>query len=347
MGVSYYDALLPVREPEVGLPGVVAGIRLPHRVLASITVPAGRIILAFVSDNARLSRMFAANWAPAGTGQRPDATLCALARPAGGYGLDGRWDQARWWSREHKMMLVFGCGSYRLAKVCVRGICSAVSGDDMVFVHGCTLSVGAGLDRRAVVITGGSGAGKTTLVAGLLRHREYSVAVLNDDWGAVSLPRGDSVSTGERMLHMKTGSVLALRPGFFTSAPAGSYTRDLSDRDPAARMLVSPESVYGSAWSTAATVVDHVAVVVREPADWLPPGWTGEAIRALESEGDAGLAHHHEAFFNGSLILTTEQDKLREERRYRQLLDRTTVSWINNWSTPEALADDFIAAIMK
>ena len=45
------------------------------------------------------------------------------------------------------MMLVFGCGSYRLAKVCVRGICSAVSGDDMVFVHGCALSSARDLAR--------------------------------------------------------------------------------------------------------------------------------------------------------------------------------------------------------
>jgi len=347
MGVRYYDELLPIREAGTGLPGVVTGIRLPYRVLASVSVPAGRIVLAFVSDSARLSRMFAANWAQAGPGRQPDAVLYALARPAGGYGLDGRWDGARWWSREHKMMVVFGFGSYRLAKVCVRGICSAVSGEDMVFVHGCALSLGTGPGRRGVVITGGSGAGKTTLVAGLLRHPEYSVAVLNDDWGAVSLRRGDSVSTGERMLHMKTGSVLALRPGFFSSAPAGSYSRDLSEQDRGARMLVAPESVYGLAWSTKATVVDQVAVVVREPAEWLPPGREAETVRALESDGDATLIHHHEAFFNGSLILTTEQDKLREERRYRQLLNRTTVSWINNCSTPEALVDNFICAIMK
>ena len=347
MGVSYYDALLPAREPGADLQGLVAGIGLPYRVLVSIGVPGGTIVLAFVSDSARLSRMFAANWAAARTGQQPDATLYALTRPACGYSLDGRWDRARWWSRERKMMVVFGLGSYRLVKVCVRGICSAVSGDDMVFIHGCALSLGAGLGRRGVVITGGSGAGKTTLVAGLLRHREYSVAVLNDDWGAVSLARGDSVSTGERMQHMKTGSVQALRPGFFASAPPGSYARDLSEQDGSARMLVSPGTVYGSAWSTAATVVDHVAVVVREPADWVPPGWKGETVRALESEGDAGLARHNEAFFNGSLILTTEEDKLREARRYRQLLDRATVSWINNCSTPEALVGQFIYAVMK
>jgi GTPase SAR1 family protein len=344
---SYYDALLPVREPEASLRGLLAGIRLPYRVLASICVPSGRIVLAFVSDSARLSRMFAANWAQAGTDAEPDATLYALSRPAGGYGLHGRWDGARWWSRDEKTMAVFAFGSYRLAKVCVRGICSAVSGDDILFVHGCALSVGTGTDRRGVVITGSSGAGKTTLVAGLLRHLEHSVAVLNDDWGAISLSNRDSVSTGERMLHMKTDSVLALRPGFFTSAPEGSYLRDLSERHRAARMLVSPESVYGTAWSTSAMVVDHVAVVVREPADWVPPGREGEAVRALESEGEAGLIHHHEAFFNGSLILTAEYDKLREERHYKRLLGNAKVSWINNCRTPDAMVASFIAAVMK
>jgi hypothetical protein len=197
-----------------------------------------------------------------------------------------------------------------------------------------------------VLITGSSGAGKTTLVAGLLRHPECSVAVLNDDWGALSHHSGVLVSTGERMLHMKTCSVLALCPGFFATAPAGSYSSDLSEHDQNARMLVPPESVYGTAWSTATTVVEHVAVVVREPAGWLPPGRENETIRALESAGDTRLIHHHEAFFNGSLILTTEKDKLREERRYTQLLNRTTVSWINNCSTPEALVSNFISAVM-
>ena len=295
-------------------------------------------MLAFVSDSARLSGMFAANWAPAETDAEPDATLYALARPACAYGLDRRWDAARWWSRDHKMMVAFGFGSYRLAKVCVRGICSAVSGDDILFLHGCALSVGAGAGRRGVVITGSSGAGKTTLVAGLLRHPEYAAAVLNDDWGAISLSRGDSVSTGERMLHMKTASVLALRPGFFASASAGSYAPDLSERDRAARMLVSPEAVYGTAWSTSANgggPRGRGGAGARGLAAARP----GQARRqgCSRAEGDVGLIHHHEAFFNGSLILTAEDDELREQRRYRQLLDRTAVSWINNCSSPDAL----------
>ena len=347
MVVSYYDALLPVREPGAGLQRVMTGLRLPYRVLASICVPGGRIVVAFVSDSARLSGMFGANWAPAAADQEPDATLFALTQPACHYGFDGEWDGARWWSRDHNTMVVCGFGSYRLAKVCVRGICSAVSADDIVFLHGCALSVGAGTDRRGVVITGSSGAGKTTLVAGLLRHPELSVAVLNDDWGAISLSSGELASTGERMLHMKSSSVLALQSGFLASAPAGSYSRDLSEPDGAARMLVSPETVYGTAWTTATTVVEQVAVVVREPAGWRPPGQVAEAVRAIESEGEVGSIHHHEAFFNGSLILTAEEDKLREEQHYRRLLDRTTVSWINNCSTSGNLVENFISAVMK
>ena len=347
MTVNYYDALLPVRKPGAGLLRMVASLRLPHRVLASVCVPGGQIVVAFLSDSARLSRMFAANWARARMDQEPDATLYALAQPACGYGLDRKWDGARWWSRDQKMMVVFGLGSYRLAKVCVRGICSAVSGDDILFMHGCAVSVGTGTERRGVVITGSSGAGKTTLVAGLLRHPEYSVTVLNDDWGAISLSRGELVSTGERMLHMKTASVLALRPGFFTSAQAGAYSRDLSERDRAARMLVSPEAVYGTAWSNSGTVVDQLAVVVREPADWLPPVRDSEAVAVLQRRGDVGLVHQHEAFFNGSLILTTEDDELREQRRYGQLLDRTAVSWINNCGSPDALVGTFVSAVMN
>jgi hypothetical protein len=113
MGISYYDALLPVREPRAALRTAMTALRLPYRVLASIGLPAGRVVVAFVSDSTRLSRMFAANWAPAGTDQEPDATLYALAGPACRYGLDESWDRARWWSADHKMMTVFGFGSWK------------------------------------------------------------------------------------------------------------------------------------------------------------------------------------------------------------------------------------------
>jgi hypothetical protein len=344
MNVSYYDMLLPVAELGHDLRSAVTGLRLPCRAVASVATPAGRIDVAFVSDSLRLTRMVTANWAQASAGQEPDATLYALARPASGYGLAGPWDGTRWWSQDEKAMVVFGFGSYRLAKVCIRGICSAVSGDDILFLHGCALSVGAGGDRHGVVVIGGSGAGKTTLVAGLLAHAEYPVTVLNDDWGAVSLSSGESVFTGERMLHMKSSSVLALRPGFFTSARRHSYSCDLSELDRTARVLVCPEEVYGTRWDPATVVVGQVAAIVREPPGWVAPQHEGEVIRMLQSGGHPRAAHN-EAFFNGSLILTTRDDEMREECRYQRFLDRTAVSWINNCGTPEELVKAFISAV--
>jgi len=348
MGLSYYDALLPVREPGPSAPGLrhtLDSLRLPHRVLAAIRVPGGRIVLAFVSDSAELSRMVAANWAPAWPGQKPDATLYAMTGGAREYGLGEEWERARWWAREEKSMAVFRFGSYRLAKVCVRGICSAVGGDDVVFLHGCALSVDTGAGPHGVVVTGSSGAGKTTLVAGLLGHPEYPVTVLNDDWGPVALDSGSTSGTGEQMLHMKSASVLALRPDFFAGAPPGSYAPDVSEPDEKARVLVSPDAVYGRAWGTQAARVTHLAVVVREPPGWQPPRRKLEALRAIESEGEVGLVHHHEAFFNGSLILTSKADALREERRFARLLRRTTVAWINNCGPPGALVDRFLSAV--
>jgi len=303
--------------------------------------------VGFVSDSARLARMFAANWPPAGTDQEPDATLYAIAGPARRYGFRGAWDGARWWSPDDRTMIVFGLRSYRLAKVCIRGICSAVSADDILFLHGCVLSLSSEHLSLGVVIAGASGSGKTTLTAELLQHDDYSIKVINDDWGAVSLNSGYSANTGERKLHMKTGSVLALRPDFFTSAPRASYSYDLSESDRTARLLASPESVYGARWSTEATLIERMVVIVRESPDWVPPAQTCDAIGLLRSGGYSDYLQHGEFYFNGSLILTTVSDRLREKQRYQRLTDRAAVTWINNCGTPEKLAESFISAIFR
>ena len=98
--------------PGAGLWAMLARIGLPYRVLASVCVPGGRVVLAFVSDSALLSCMFAANWAQAEAGQEPDATLYALAGSACGYGLDRRWDGAISPSSTaaHACRLRTGCG---------------------------------------------------------------------------------------------------------------------------------------------------------------------------------------------------------------------------------------------
>jgi CobW/HypB/UreG, nucleotide-binding domain len=346
MNANYYDALLPVGELGDDDAAAIAGLRLPFRVLASVVTPPGRIVVALVSDSSRLSGMFADNWAPAVAGREPDATLYALDRPADSYGLSDTFDGARWWSPGARTMAVFGAKSYRLAKVCVRGICSAVSDDDTVFLHGCTLSIGAGSARRGVVITGGSGAGKTTLVARLLQRADCPVTVLNDDWGAVSLTSTTAVSTGEQMLHMKASSVQALRPGFFATARQGSYAPDLTEAG-RRRVLVSPQAVYGPRWDTRPVVVDHLMVIVREHPAWVPPRRPLDAVSALTTGSTLDAIRHHQVFLNGSLLLGAAGDQLREERRYQRLLDCVAVSWINNHGSPEDLAANFISAMTK
>jgi CobW/HypB/UreG, nucleotide-binding domain len=341
-----HESPLPVRELPVDRMGVIAELQLPHRAVASVGVPSGRIVVALVSDSAVLSHMFAGHWARASRGAGPDATLYLLAGPARDYGLGSDLDAARWWSRRGKAMAVFGGGSYRLAKTCVRGICSAVSGDDMMFLHGCALSLGRGEDRRGMVVTGCSGAGKTTLVARLLERPEYRVTVVNDDWGAVSLESGRLVSTGERKLHMKASSVRALRPGFFSSAPAGAYSYDPSEHHPAARLLATPESVYGVSWSTGEIVLEQVAIIVREAPGWTAPRDEDEAVKVLKSGGYSDYFRHHEAFFNGSL-LATPREVAREEQRYRRLLKHVSLSWINNCGTPEELVESFLSATKR
>ena len=85
MGAGYYDALLPVREPGASLPGVAGGIRPPCRVLASVGVPAGRIVLAFVSDSARLSACSRL------TGRWPGLASPNARSPPDSGGRCGRW----------------------------------------------------------------------------------------------------------------------------------------------------------------------------------------------------------------------------------------------------------------
>jgi hypothetical protein len=337
---GYYDTLLPVRELDPAQADQMAVLDAPHHALASVRVPGGSLVVRLASDSPMLARIFVANWAHAEAGSAPDATLVALKRPARGYGLDGSWDAARWWSPSRRTMIIFSCRSYRLVKVCVRGICSAVGRDDVLFLHGCALAVSRGGARRGVVITGGSGVGKTTLVANLLRRAAGSVKIINDDWGALSLTQGLSVNTGERNLHMKKASVLALRPDFFAAAPPGTYFYDRSEPDRTVRLLVHPRSVYGANWDTGGAVIDHVAAIVRAPRDWLPPAGRAQAVHLLRSGGQ-----HHEQFFNGSLILRTARDGQREESRYQRLLDRACMSWLNNCGTPDALAENFLSAL--
>ena len=80
MGVSYYDALLRLREP--GRPrDVLAGVRLPYRVLASICVPAaGSFWPSFLMMPAQWHVQQQLHTAAV---PMPTPTLCQLTHQAG------------------------------------------------------------------------------------------------------------------------------------------------------------------------------------------------------------------------------------------------------------------------
>jgi len=340
-----YGPPLPVRELRQARLDQLARLRLPYRHLAAVATPAGCLVVAFATDSVLLSRLFAGNWAPADSDRQPDATLRVLARPARGYGLDGTWDEARWWSSSARTMVLF-TADYHLVKVCIRGICSAVSGHDLVFLHGCALSVHDRDRSRGVAIMGSSGAGKTALVASVSERRGYAVRVVNDDWGPVSAHSAAASGTGEMRLHMKTQSVLALRPGFFAAVPPDAYARDLSDADPSSRLLVEPEYVYGARWERGIIVIDNIVVIVREPPGWQPPDRPPQALELLSRGGYSGYFRRNEPFFNGSLMLRTEAEWSREVTRYEKLLERVSLSWINNCGTVDELTGKFLSAVM-
>jgi len=325
---------------------LLAGLRFPYRQLASIATPTGSMIVAFLTDSVVLSRLFAGNWAQAESDRRPDATLKVLARPAPSYGLGGTWAEARWWSRSARTMVLFG-GDYHLVKASIRGICSAVSVDDLLFLHGCVLSVKYRNSSRGVAIMGSSGAGKTTLVARILEHPECAVRVVTDDWGAVSVQSGTAVGTGEINLHMKTQSILALRPDFLACTAPDAYTHDLSDADPSARLLVAPEHVYKASWNRDAIVIDNIFVLVRETPGWEPPDQPAQVLKLLSRGGYSGYFRRNEAFFNGSLILLTDADRSRELMRYERFLKRVSLTWINNCGTVDELTEEFLRVVMS
>ena len=193
---------------------------------------------------------------------------------------------------------------------------------------------------------GSSGAGKTTLVARLSERPGYAVRVVNDDWGAVSVHSGVAVNTGEINLHMKTGSILALRPDFFARAAPDEYMYDISESDPSSRLLAAPESVYETRWDRRSIVIDNVVVIVREPTGWDPPRQFTEVLRFLGGGGYDDYFRQSEPFFNGSLILRTDAELTREVTRYETLLNRVSLSWINNCGTVGELTEAFVRAVM-
>ena len=126
-----------------------------------------RIVLLLRTDSTHLARFFVENWPTDTSSTRPDATITALKRSAVRYGLEKEFDESRWFDPKTNQVWMFGNEFYGNIKITIRGLCSEISSFEQMFLHGCSLVV----DGRGVVLSGVSGAGKTTLTTALRQHK--------------------------------------------------------------------------------------------------------------------------------------------------------------------------------
>lgn len=318
---------------------------LIHRLVGVIHAPQGPIIVALHTDSLRLASVFAFNWRKGPDSAIPDVTLEAFEGSPGRYGLDDSWDKARWWSSGERRMVAFRCDTYTLVKVCIRGLCSAITGLESLCLHGCVFRLAYRDIELGMAIVGSSGAGKTTLVSQLLSDPECHLQVVNDDWGIMDLNSCIAEKTGEDGLHMKIDSVNAIRPDFFQNEPLGSYIPDASEPD--RRIVARPDRVYKNSWSPAGQRIDALAIVIRKDHSWSPPRETCDVLGLIREGVYSNYFQGQERFLNGSLFLQDSFQVRREESRFNSLLSRVNLHWINNCGTVSELRRKFLDSIVN
>lgn len=305
----------------------------------------GHVILALHTDSPHLVKFFELNW-PANTFSRqPDATIVAMKEDAAAYGLEPGFDGARWFCPKTNQVWMFGNEFYGNVKITVRGLCSEVTPFEQMFVHGCAMAI----DGRGVVLSGVSGAGKTTLTAALRKTLGLRLRIVNDDFGPLSLSSGQLKFTGELYLHMKYPSVRALAPGLEVS-PASYVTENFQGDtgDPRARLLIAPKQVFGDDGLQSKVRMNMFMVTVRDsemPAGVRP--FTLQDMPLLETGRYSKFYDKTERFLNGSLFITDEARKKREHDRHNMLVENFRCYLVNNVATPEETAEFILAELEK
>lgn len=240
---------------------------------------------------------------------------------------------------------MFGNEFYGNIKITVRGLCSEITSHNQMFLHGCSLAI----DGRGVVLSGASGAGKTTLTAVLKKILGSRMRIVNDDWGSFSLKSGILQFTGEPYLHMKYPSVRTLNPQLKinpTVCPSENFNGDTND--PRARLLITPSQVFGFEGLQDKVKLRLFVVVKRDPES--PAGvqyLSRNDISSLEQGKYSHFYHRTEHFLNGSLFLFDDTHKMRERDRHGALLSDFPCISVNNIASPEESAELILAAFEK
>ena len=335
---------LPIKQRDLPLKSPLVGNHIEKQISIP-TAEGGRIILALHTDSEHLAKFFAMNW-PANTSlKKPSATITALKGNAELYGLSEELNKSRWFCPKTKQVWIFGNEFYGNIKITVRGLCSELAPPEQMFLHGCSMAI----DGRGMVLSGVSGAGKTTLTAALRKILGPRAQIVNDDWGPFSLNDGQLQFTNEPYLHMKYPSVRALLPHLEinpASYPSENFNEDMSD--PHARLLIAPKQVFGDEGLQSKAKLRMFVVVIRDlemPASIR--SLSLQDISLLEQGKYSKFYDRTEWFLNGSLFVTDKTSQERERDRYQTLLKDFPCIIVNNVTVPEKTAEHILTELEK
>jgi Phosphoenolpyruvate carboxykinase. len=299
--------------------------------------------LELLTDSNHLANFYSANWPADVSTLEPDARILAGKESATYYGLPQDFNNCRWYCPESRQVWMFGTEYYGNLKITVRGLCSELASDEEMFIHGCALS----LYNCGLILSGMSGAGKTTLTAALRQRLDSNVSVVNDDWGPLSLSSGLVRRTGEPYLHMKYPSVRSLAPALSIGPNTHRSENFQGDfNDPAARLLINPFDVFGQEGLCDDVTLKLFVVVIRndsEPLSLRRLSTTDLSI--LERGHYSAFYQRSEQFLNGSLFLMDDYRLMRTRQQHRALLERFHCVALNNSGSPQRGAELIISAL--
>jgi hypothetical protein len=307
---------------------VLVPSNLLHLRVSIPTASADRIIIELNTDSLHLAEFFSKNWLQDTTISEPSAKILALKEDAQFYGFSDDFNHSRWYCPSSKQVWMFGTEFYGNLKITVRGLCSELAPFEEMFLHGCSLSI----DGYGLVLSGISGAGKTTITAALRSTLGSSVKIINDDWGSFSLNNGTLRSTEEPYLHMKYPSVNRLAPALPIN-PTLYFSENFSGEveNPRARLLIQPSEVFGVQNIQRETSLKLFVMVVRnttEPVSYRR--FYPQEMSILEGGQYSGFYKRTEWFLNGSLFLVDEIRRERTRKQHHTLLTHFPCIIINN-----------------
>lgn len=329
-------APLPFRqaEPEEPRAQVSSGW---SRAIANVRTASGRTLrIGLDTDSAHIAAFFRLNWPlDDRVGEPLDGHI--TVRGVGGAcgGATPSEASAILVSPDARRARITGCDYYTKVKTTLRAMCSVLAPPDEIFLHGCSLEV----DGVGLLICGESGAGKTTLAGAILDRAGSAAAVVNDDWGSLSLVGFAAVYTGETRLHMKYRSVSAMRPdlpigpGRYASEDFGGDPKDAD-----ARLMIPRADVFGVHRIIDVTLVRKVLFISREDAD-------APFARRLSSREAALIAGRvpvsstvASRYLDAGLLLDDPQSAARQALRLRRLLASGRCVAVNSFGDPAEVA---------